>query len=122
MTSVSAARVILTLPEPVRSGETMTLTEPVSSGETMTLTEPVSSGETMTSVSSGHIILTPTQPVSSLRPEQGSNLIPSGEKSGAVPTELLKVCNMGGWSTAFVDPTSFLIVLSVPVSQPLNHP
>ena len=76
----------------------------------------------MTSVSAGHIILTPTQPVSSLRPEQGSNLIPSGEKSGAVPTELLKVCNMGGWSTAFVDPTSFLIVLSDPVSQSLNHP
>ena len=46
------------------------------------------SGETMTSVSTGHIILTPTQPVGSRRPQRGSNPGPPRPKSRALPTEL----------------------------------
>ena len=46
------------------------------------------SGETMTSVSAGHIILTPTQPVGSRRPQRGSNLGPAHPESRALPTEL----------------------------------
>ena len=41
----------------------------------------------MTSVSVGHIILTPTQPVGSGRPQRESNLGPHKE-SRALPTEL----------------------------------
>ena len=46
------------------------------------------SWETMTSVSAGHIILTPTQPVGSGRPQQGSNPGPPHQESRALPTEL----------------------------------
>ena len=49
----------------------------------------------MTSVSAGHIIpkilliiLTPTQPVGSRRPQRGSNPGPPHQKSHALPTEL----------------------------------
>ena len=42
----------------------------------------------MTSISVGHIILTPTQPVGSGRPQRGSNLGPSDQESRALPTEL----------------------------------
>ena len=42
----------------------------------------------MTSVSAGHIILTPTQPVASGRPQRGSNPGPPDQKSRALPTEL----------------------------------
>ena len=45
-------------------------------------------GETMTSVSAGHIILTPTQAVGSGWPERGSNPRPPNHKSRALPTEL----------------------------------
>ena len=43
---------------------------------------------TMTSVSAGHIILTPTQPVGSGRPQGESNPGPPDQESRALPTEL----------------------------------
>ena len=46
------------------------------------------SWETMTSISAGHIILTPTQPVGSKRPQRGSNPGPPDQESRALPTEL----------------------------------
>ena len=46
------------------------------------------SWETMTSVSAGHIILTPTQPVGSGRPQWQSNPEPPHQQSRALPTEL----------------------------------
>ena len=46
------------------------------------------SKETMTSVSAGHIILTPTQPVGSGRPQRESNPGPPHQESRALPTEL----------------------------------
>ena len=42
----------------------------------------------MTSISAGHIILTPTQPVGSGRPQQELNLGPPHQESRALPTEL----------------------------------
>ena len=42
----------------------------------------------MTSISAGHIILTPTQPVGSGRPQRGSNPGPPDQKSRVLPTEL----------------------------------
>ena len=42
----------------------------------------------MTSVSAGHIILTPTQPVGSGRPQRESNPGPPHQESRALPTEL----------------------------------
>ena len=42
----------------------------------------------MISVSVGHIILTPTQPVGSGRPQQESNPRPPNQESRALPTEL----------------------------------
>ena len=41
----------------------------------------------MTSVLTGHIILTPTQPVGSGRPQRGSNPGPPHPESRALPTE-----------------------------------
>ena len=46
------------------------------------------SWETMTSVSAGHIILTPTQPVGSGRTQRGSNPRPPHQESRALPTGL----------------------------------
>ena len=46
------------------------------------------SWETMTSVSAGHIILTPTQPVGSGRPQRESNPGPPHQESRALPTKL----------------------------------
>ena len=46
------------------------------------------SWETMISVSAGHIILTPTQPVGSGRPQRESNPGPPHQESRALPTEL----------------------------------
>ena len=46
------------------------------------------SWETMTSVSAGHIILTPTQPVGSGRPQRESNPGAPHQESRALPTEL----------------------------------
>ena len=46
------------------------------------------SWETMTCVSAGHIILTPTQPVGSGRPQRESNPGPPDQESRALPTEL----------------------------------
>ena len=46
------------------------------------------SWETMTSISAGHIILTPTQPVGSGRPQRGSNPGHPDQESRALPTEL----------------------------------
>ena len=43
------------------------------------------SWETMTSVSAGHIILTPTQPVGSGRPQRESNPGPPYQESRALP-------------------------------------
>ena len=57
------------------------------------------SWETMTSVSAGHIILTPTQPVGSGRPQRELNPGPPHQESCALLTELPHppgVC--GGWS------------------------
>ena len=45
------------------------------------------SRETMTSVSAGHIILTPTQPVGSGRPQRESTQGPPNQESHALPTE-----------------------------------
>ena len=42
----------------------------------------------MTSVSAGHIILTPTQPVGSGRPQRESNPGPPDLQSRALPSEL----------------------------------
>ena len=42
----------------------------------------------MTSVSAGHIIQTPTQPVGSGRPQRESNPGPPHQESRALPTEL----------------------------------
>ena len=42
----------------------------------------------MTSVSAGHIILTPTQPVGSGWPQWGLNLAPPHQELHALPTEL----------------------------------
>ena len=42
----------------------------------------------MTSISAGHIILTPTQLVGSGRPQRGSNPGPPDQESRALPTEL----------------------------------
>ena len=42
----------------------------------------------MTSVSAGHIILTPTQPVGSGRPQRESNPGPPHQESRALPTEI----------------------------------
>ena len=42
----------------------------------------------MTSVSAGHIILTPTQPVGSRRPQRESNPGPPHQESCPLPTEL----------------------------------
>ena len=44
--------------------------------------------ETTTSVSAGRIILTPTQPVASGRPQRGSNSGPPHQESRPLPTEL----------------------------------
>ena len=41
----------------------------------------------MTSISAGHIILTPTQPVGSGRPQRGSNPRPPDQESRVLPTE-----------------------------------
>ena len=46
------------------------------------------SWETMASVSAGHIILTPTQPVGSGRSQRESNLGSPHQESSALPTEL----------------------------------
>ena len=46
------------------------------------------SWETMTSVSAGHIILTPTQPVGGGRPQQELNQGPPHQESRPLPTEL----------------------------------
>ena len=46
------------------------------------------SWETMTSVSAGHIIMTPTQTVGSRRPQRVSNPGPPHQESLALPTEL----------------------------------
>ena len=46
------------------------------------------SGEIMTSISAGRIILTPTQPVGSGRPQRGPNPGPPHQESRALPTEL----------------------------------
>ena len=45
-------------------------------------------GRPMTSVSAGPIILTPTQPVGSGRPQRGSNPGPPHQESCALPTKL----------------------------------
>ena len=44
----------------------------------------------MTSVSAGHIILPPTQPIGSGRPQRESNPGPPHQESHALPTELLR--------------------------------
>ena len=51
----------------------------------------------MTSVPAGHIILTPTQPVGSGRPQRGSNSELPHQESRALPTELL----LSGQTSAF---------------------
>ena len=51
------------------------------------------SWETMTSVSAGHIILTPTQPVESGQPQRGSNPGHPHQESRALPTELPRDSN-----------------------------
>ena len=52
------------------------------------------SWEIMTSVSAGHIILTPTQPVGSGRPQRESNPGPPHQESRALPTELPRFPDM----------------------------
>ena len=60
------------------------------------------SWETMTSVSAGHIILTPTQPVGSGRPQRESNPGPPHQESRALPTELPRPPHKEGNATAFL--------------------
>ena len=55
----------------------------------------------MTSVSGGHIILTPTQPVGSGRPQWGSNPGPLHKESRAPPTELPRQLEKGRFRTSF---------------------
>ena len=55
------------------------------------------SWETMTSVSAGHIILTPTQPVGSGRPERGWNPGPPDQESRALPQSY---CATPSWRNA----------------------
>ena len=57
------------------------------------------SWETMTFVSAGHIILTPTQPVGSGRPQRESNTRPPHKESRALPTELPRILNESAWNT-----------------------
>ena len=52
------------------------------------------SWDTMNSVSAGHIILTPTQPVWSGWPQRGSNPGPPHQDSSALPTELPRPLEM----------------------------
>ena len=47
----------------------------------------------MSPVSAGHIILTPTQPVGSGRPQRGSNPRPAHQESRALSTELRNPLN-----------------------------
>ena len=46
------------------------------------------SGKTVTFVSAGHIIMTPTQPIGSGRPQRDSNPRPPHQESRTLPTEL----------------------------------
>ena len=55
------------------------------------------SWETTTSVSAGHIILTPTQPVGSGRPQRESKPIHPHQESRALPTELPRPPQHLGW-------------------------
>ena len=52
------------------------------------LSHMTQSWETMTSVSAGHIILTPTQPIGSRLSQRESNPWPPHQESRALPTEL----------------------------------
>ena len=85
MTSVSAGHIILTPTQPVGSGRPLRESNPgppqqESRALPLSYRAPLphilQSWETMTSVSAGHIILTPTQPVGSVRPLRESNLGP----------------------------------------------
>ena len=57
-------------------------------GQFYVLSHMRQSWETMTSVSAGHIILTPTQPVGSGRPQRESNPGPPHQESHTLLTEL----------------------------------
>ena len=74
----------------------------------------------MTSVSAGHIILTPTQPVGSGRPQRESNLGPPHQESRALPTELPRPLSIGKYKYAafILSPTLFL---SLPPSISLTR-
>ena len=68
----------------------------------------------MTSISAGHIILTPTQPVGSGRPQRGSNSGPPDQESRALPTELPRPPKSYGeiWASSCIDlyPTSIHVI------------
>ena len=57
------------------------------------------SWETMTSVSAGHIIQTPTQPVGSGRPQRESNPGPPHQESRALPQSYR--APLDGWTRDF---------------------
>ena len=56
------------------------------------------SWETMTSVSAGHIIQTPTQPVGSGRPQRESNPGPPHQESRALPQSYRAPPQQGQWT------------------------
>ena len=60
------------------------------------------SSETTTYVSAGHIILTPTQPVGSGRPQRESNPGPHHQESCALPTKLPRPPLQLKWNPVFV--------------------
>ena len=71
------------------------------------------SWETRTSISAGHIILTPTQPVGSGGPQRGSNPGPPDQESRALPTELPRPPRKGETKKVF-----FFFLLHQPLDMP----
>ena len=73
------------------------------------------SWETMTSVSAGHIIQTPTQPVGSGRPQRESNPGPPHQESRALPQSYRAPHTRSGQLT-------FLMIPKRPVTGSANKP
>ena len=74
----------------------------------------------MTSVSAGHIILTPTQPVGSGRPQWELNLGPPHQESRALPTELPREINVS-YIFSLKGHIFVCVVVLVNVCSEFNH-